>query len=237
MFARIALAVALGLTTLTAIAADKKTEIKSDEQKAGYAMGFQFGINLKKKGLEVPPDAFALGIEDALTTTQPRLPVEELQQALVTYQQKLVEEKKKQAAANSEKGDKYRAQNKKKSGVVELPSGLQYVVVTKGNGPKPKESDTVVVHYQGTLIDGKVFDSSIQRGTPATFQLQQIIPGWKEALILMPTGSKWKVVIPPHLAYGPNGVGNSIGPNETLLFDIELMEIKKADAAAPAPAK
>ena len=228
MFARIALAATLGLTALTAIAADNKVELKSDEQKAGYAMGFQLGISLKKKGLEIPPASFALGVEDALKTAKTRVPVEELQAALAIYKQKLMETKKAQAAANSQKGDKYRASNKKNEGVVELPSGLQYVIVTKGDGAKPKEIDTVVVHYQGTLIDGTIFDSSIQRGTPATFQLNKIIPGWKEALLMMPTGSKWKVVIPPHLAYGTNGVGSSIGPNETLLFDIELMEIKKA---------
>ncbi|HED17108.1 MAG TPA: FKBP-type peptidyl-prolyl cis-trans isomerase [Gammaproteobacteria bacterium] len=227
MFARIALAATLGLFAISAIAADKKTELKSDEQKAGYAMGFQLGINLKKKGLEIPPDAFALGVQDALKTATPRLPVEELQSALVTYQQKMIETKKAQAAINLKKGEKYRASNKKKDGVVELPSGLQYVIVTKGDGPKPKDTDTVVVHYQGTLINGTIFDSSIKRGTPATFQLNKIIPGWKEALLMMPSGSKWKVVIPPHLAYGANGVGNSIGPNATLLFDIELMEIKK----------
>ena len=228
MFARIALAATLGLTALTAIAADNKVELKSDEQKAGYAMGFQLGISLKKKGLEIPPASFALGVEDALKTAKTRVPVEELQAALAIYKQKLMETKKAQAAANSQKGDKYRASNKKNEGVVELPSGLQYVIVTKGDGAKPKEIDTVVVHYQGTLIDGTIFDSSIQRGTPATFQLNKIIPGWKEALLMMPTGSKWKVVIPPHLAYGASGVGSSIGPNETLLFDIELMEIKKA---------
>ncbi len=227
MFARIALAATLGLFAMTSIAAGSKTELKSDEQKAGYAMGFQLGINLKKKGLQIPPDSFALGVEDALKTAKPRIPVEELQAALVTYQQKLMEAQKAKAAANSVTGDKYRAANKKKEGVIELPSGLQYVIVTKGDGAKPKETDTVVVHYQGTLIDGTVFDSSIKRGTPATFQLNKIIPGWKEALLMMQTGSKWKVVIPPHLAYGANGVGNTIGPNSTLLFDIELMEIKK----------
>jgi len=227
MFARITLAATLGLFAMTAIAADSKTALKTDEQKAGYAMGFQLGINLKKKGLQIPAEPFALGVEDALTTAKPRMPVEALQAALVTYQQKLIEAKKAQAAVNSEQGDKYRASNKKKDGVVVLPSGLQYVIVTKGDGAKPKESDTVVVHYQGTLISGDVFDSSIKRGTPATFQVNKIIPGWKEALLMMPTGSKWKVVIPPHLAYGANGVGNSIGPNSTLLFDIELMEIKK----------
>ena len=228
MIARTALIVSLAASSSLALAGDPAKDIKTIDQKAGYALGYQLGMSLKNQGLEVEPVPFSQGIADALKSVDPRLPVKELQDALVKYQQKRMEARKKLAAENQEKGDKYRAAFKKEKGVVETASGLEYKVITKGNGPKPKADDTVVVHYRGTLVNGKEFDSSYKRGKPTTFQVKNVIPGWQEALKLMPAGSKWKIVVPPHLAYGAKGFKNAIGPNETLTFDVELLEVKKA---------
>ena len=136
--------------------------------------------------------------------------------------------KNQKAAANLKAGQDFLEANQQKPGVVTLPSGLQYVVISMGTGPKPQATDTVTCHYQGTLIDGKVFDSSVQRGQPATFPLQKVIKGWTEGLQLMPAGSKWRFFIPPHLAYGDRQMGSHIGPNSTLIFEVELLGIAPA---------
>ena len=138
---------------------------------------------------------------------------------------KLFQMKADKAAANLQAGQDFLAANKQKPGVTELPSGLQYQVLTEGNGPKPTAFNTVTCHYHGTMIDGTIFDSSVQRGKPASFPLSQVIKGWTEGVQLMPTGSKWRFFIPPHLGYGDRQVGGVIGPNSTLIFDVELLEI------------
>ncbi len=152
----------------------------------------------------------------------PEIMPDEANNILQDYFEKL---QKKQGNAAKEAGEKFMAENKKKEGVVVLPSGLQYKILTTGNGPKPKASDTVKCHYEGKLINGQIFDSSIRRGEPAEFPVSGVIAGWVEALQLMPVGSKWQLYIPAELAYGTHGAGQSIGPNETLIFDVELLAI------------
>ena len=152
----------------------------------------------------------------------PEIMPDEANNILQDYFDKLQQAKGKEAKA---KGEKFLAENKKKEGVVALPSGLQYKILTAGNGPKPKASDTVKCHYEGRLINGTVFDSSIRRNEPAEFPVSGVIAGWVEALQLMPVGSKWQLYIPSELAYGTHGAGQSIGPNQTLIFDVELLAI------------
>ena len=161
---------------------------------------------------------------------------EEIAETMQAFQQqqmaKMQEEQAAAGAKNAEAGEAFLAENGKQEGVVTTDSGLQYKVVTKGDGAKPKADDLVSVHYKGTLLDGKEFDSSYKRGEPAEFGVNQVIPGWTEALQLMPVGSKWELVIPADLAYGPGGAGGDIGPNSTLQFEVELLEIKDKEAAA-----
>jgi len=153
--------------------------------------------------------------------------MEDMQAAVLELQKQQQAERQVRGEKAKKEGDAYLAKNKKQKGVVELPSGVQYKVIIEGKGEKPKPTDTIVAHYKGTLIDGTEFDSSYKRGQPATFAVNQVIPGWQEILPMMPTGSKWQVVIPADKAYGARGAGANIGPNETLIFEVELLEIKK----------
>jgi FKBP-type peptidyl-prolyl cis-trans isomerase FklB len=209
----------------TAVGAEKSA-LTTEKQKFSYTIGFQIAQNIKKRGLDVDAKALAQAIEDILGGKQPQLSMADMQAAMAAFQKKQLEARAALAAKNQQAGESYLADNKKKDGVVTLPSGLQYKVMKKGSGKKPTAKDTVVVNYRGTLLNGEEFDSSYARGQPATLEVGGVIPGWREALQLMPVGSKWQVVIPPDLAYGPRGAGDSIGPNETLIFEIELVEIK-----------
>lgn len=207
-------------------AADKK--YNTQKEKLSYALGVQIGSNMKSQGItDVDAKAIGAAIADVMKGSKLQLSNEEMQAALTAYQQEM--QKKRSAAADTAKakGDKFLAENKKRKGVKVTDSGLQYEVLKEGKGEKPTATDTVTVHYHGSLIDGTVFDSSVKRGQPATFPLNGVIKGWTEIVQMMPVGSKWKVVIPPELAYGENGAGGSIGPNETLIFEIELISIKK----------
>lgn len=221
-----AMTLLLGCSAGTGVlAADKK--FTTEKEKLSYAIGVQLGGSLKQQGItDLDTAALAQAIDDMLNGRQPKVSVQEMQAALDAYRQKLMAEKEAEAKKASAAGDKFRKDNKKKKGVTELANGIQYEVLKKGDGKKPGKTDTVTVHYHGSLVDGKVFDSSVKRGQPATFPLNGVIKGWQEVLPLMPTGSKWKVVIPPELAYGAKGAGASIGPNETLIFEIELLAIK-----------
>jgi len=203
-------------------------EYKTQKERLSYAVGVQMGSSLKQQGLtDLDPKVVGQAIADVLADAKFKVSQEDMQAAITAYQQEA--NAKRNAAASKQKtaGDKFRAENKKRKGVTELANGIQYEVLKDGKGAKPKKTDTVTVHYHGTLIDGTVFDSSVKRGKPATFPLNGVIKGWQEVLPLIPTGAKWKVVIPPELAYGERGAGGSIGPNETLIFEIELIEIKK----------
>lgn len=222
MKTRFLVAISLCIATVGA-SADEATP-KTDDEKFSYAIGYQIAESVKRQGIEVDVGSLIQAIRDNLTETPLRISRPEMQATVVAYQQKKFQEL---SDKNEKAGKKYLAANKKEPGVVELPSGLQYRIVEEGNGKKPVSNDTVKVHYRGTLIDGTEFDSSYARGEPATFQIAGIINGWQEALVLMSEGAKWQVFIPPALAYGSGGAGQSIGPNETLVFEVELVSIEK----------
>ncbi len=204
------------------------------KQKFSYALGMNIGNglggNLKKQGVEVDWNIVAKGLKDAVAGGKTQLTEEEAQAVLKEVQtevQKQQQEKMKEAAdKNKSEGEAFLAANKGKEGVVTLPDGLQYKILTAGTGPKPAPTDSVVCNYRGTLINGTEFDSSYKRGQPATFGVGQVIKGWTEALQLMPVGSKWQLFIPSNLAYGPRGAGAEIGPDSTLIFEIELLSIQ-----------
>jgi FKBP-type peptidyl-prolyl cis-trans isomerase FklB len=188
-----------------------------------YSIGINIGENLAKQGLKPNVDILANAIADIISQKQTLIQPQECNAFIQSYFQK---EFSRKADASRKVGEDFLKQNATKDGVITTPSGLQYLVMTPGLGPKPLTTDKVKVHYHGTTIDGRVFDSSVDRGTPAEFGVTQVIKGWVEALQLMPTGSKWKLFIPSSLAYGPQGSGG-IGPNEVLIFEVELLEIVK----------
>ena len=191
--------------------------------KASYCFGLSIASNLLSSGVNtINTEAFVDAIRTVYAGQMPEIKPEEANQILQDYFNKLQNERGKAA---KEAGEQFLKDNKSKEGVVTLKSGLQYKVISTGNGAIPKSSDTVKCHYEGRLINGAVFDSSIRRGEPAEFPVNGVIAGWVEALQLMPVGSKWQLYIPSDLAYGPHGAGQAIGPNETLIFDIELLDI------------
>ena len=210
---------------------------KTRKEKFSYALGMNIGNglgqNLKKQSVEFDPNLVANGLKDSLSGGKTLLTADEAQTVLREVQvemQKEQQEKMKQAAEkNKSSGEAFLAANKDKEGVVTLPSGLQYKVLTEGTGAKPAADDSVVCNYRGTLTDGKEFDSSYKRGEPATFPVKGVIKGWTEALQLMPVGSKWQLFVPPSLAYGEQGAGADIGPNATLIFEVELISIKEKE--------
>lgn len=218
-------------------------KFKSSAEKNSYAIGVMIANdmlrNLKRGGYDADPAVVARAFTDAFTSTNAVLTTAEAEAIVRAYSTDLrakAEEKRKvEGEKNKAEGEKFLAENKDKDGVITLPSGLQYKVLTSGTGPKPSTNDTVVTHYTGTLLDGTEFDSSVGRGRPATFGVTRVIKGWTEALQLMPVGSKWQLFIPGDLAYGPAGSPPKIGPNAVLTFDIELLEIKPPASPAPAP--
>ena len=225
--------------TATAPASSQPLVLKTDKEKLSYAIGMNIGQSMKKDSLDIDPAILSRAIKDAVTGSKPAMTEEEARTIVTAFRTEMV--KKQQAEAqkagevNKQAGDKFLAENKTKDGVVTLPSGLQYKVIKQGDGPKPTASDTVVTNYRGTLIDGKEFDSSYKRGQPATFPVGQVIKGWTEALQLMPVGSKWQLFIPANLAYGDKSPGGDIGPNSTLVFDIELLSIEQKKPADKQP--
>lgn len=213
------------LAVLASMNAWGATEIKTDLQKFSYAIGFQIAQGMKKDNINVDANALATAIEDVLNGSQPRISIEDMQQAVAMVRDEKIKEHKAMAEKNQKTGADFLQQNKGKEGVVTLDSGLQYKVLKNGAGNTPKASDSVLVHYEGKLINGTVFDSSYARGEPAKLTVNGVIKGWQEALQLMKEGDKWQLFIPGDLAYGPNGAGGMIGPNETLLFEVELVKI------------
>ena len=199
-------------------------------EKLSYALGMSMGNNFKSSGIEeLNIKEFADGVSAVFEGAQPKMSYDEAKNVIRDFFMAL-EQKQNEAAAkmgevNKAAGEAFLAENAKRAEVKTTESGLQYEVLAEGNGEKPAASDTVVVHYTGSLIDGTVFDSSVERGTPATFGVTQVIPGWVEALQLMQVGAKWRLYIPSDLAYGPRGAGGAIGPNATLIFDVELLQI------------
>jgi FKBP-type peptidyl-prolyl cis-trans isomerase FklB len=201
-------------------------ELETDTQKLSYIIGYQFGHSMQQQGIDLDKKAFMLAIEDALSKTPSRLSSEQVKAVMNAMQKQKQQQQTEQAEKNKAAGEAFLKANKEKQGVIELPSGLQYKIIQQGKGKTPTADDTVVVNYRGTLINGTEFDSSYKRDQPVTFKVSEVIKGWQEILKLMPVGSKWQAVIPPELAYGERGAGQFIGPDETLIFDIELLEIK-----------
>lgn len=211
----------------TAMAQD---EGGADSGEVSYILGYNLGNNLNSDPFEVDIDRFIKGFRDAMEGAEAEFSEAQMQEIMMKFQQEMLaqeQERMEQASGeNAQKGAAFLEENKQREGVKTTDSGLQYEVIEQGEGPKPEAGDTVTVHYTGTLLDGTKFDSSRDRGQPATFPVQGVIPGWTEALQLMPVGSKWKLFIPSELAYGQRGAGGVIGPNQTLIFDVELMAIE-----------
>jgi len=202
------------------------TSLTSDEQRASYGIGRQIGDQLTENsfdGLDV--EAVCAGIRDALKDAPLAVPPEQINAAFDAVQRRMALAQAEQGAALATQGSQFLTDNAVRAGVITTPSGMQYEVITMGSGTKPTRSSTVRTHYHGTLVDGTVFDSSYQRGEPAEFPVGGVIAGWTEALQMMPTGSKWRLFLPPQLAYGERGAGGAIGPNATLIFDVELLDI------------
>jgi FKBP-type peptidyl-prolyl cis-trans isomerase FklB len=237
---RVFLAVATAALVLgSALAQDPGTE-KAGKQPAGtlddlkskasYSYGYSLGRNLKLQGVDMDAELIARGLLDAIGGSSPALKDQDMQAALQTFGQQFQVKQagmaSRLAATNKAQGEKFLSENKAKPGVVTLPSGLQYKILKEGTGEKPRATDTVTVHYEGKLVDGTVFDSSHKRGQPASFQVKGVIPGWTEALQLMPVGSTWQLFIPSNLAYGAKPPpGGLIGPNAVLTFQVQLLKI------------
>ena len=212
-----------------AAAADGEVKLESSLERLSYMLGYRIGFSLHGQGMqEIDPAVLAAAIEDALNQRDPRLTAEEMQAAEAEYRAGLASTQAREAEANLAAGEAFLASNAGNEGVVEMPGGLQYRILRAGEGPKPAADDRVVVHYRGRLLDGTEFDSSYRRGEPAEFMVGGVIRGWQEALQAMPKGSRWEVWIPAALAYGERGAGGAIGPNQTLHFEIELIEVKPA---------
>lgn len=227
--------------------AEDALALDTTEQRLSYGIAYGLGQRLQADKIPLDVPAFAAGLGDAYEGREPKLSEEEIGQEMQAYQQsrqaemeeeqaRFAEEQARLAEENAAAGDAFREQNAAAEGVATTESGLQYKVLTAGDGPKPSAEDTVEVNYRGTLIDGTEFDSSYARGSSVSFGLNQVIPGWTEGLQLMPVGSKYQFVIPPELAYGPAGAGQQIGPNSTLIFEVELLGIPSQQEEAEAEA-
>jgi FKBP-type peptidyl-prolyl cis-trans isomerase FklB len=214
-------------------AAGSVTTLKDTKEKFSYALGLSLGTNLHQQDVDIDPNIVAQGLKDASSNGKHLLTDQEAAAVLTQMQgevrQKQMAKMKEMESKNKADGAAFLAANRAKPGVVTLPSGLQYKIITAGTGPKPTASDTVVCNYRGTLTDGKEFDSSYKRGQPATFPVSGVIKGWTEALQLMPVGSKWQLVIPAELGYGDRGAGADIAPGSTLVFEVELLSIQSKE--------
>lgn len=213
--------------------AGDQVNLKTQKDKVSYIIGLNIGTSMKRQSVEVNPDILLKGLKDGLSGSKPALSTDEMRKVMTAFnaqmRKKHDKELKKVGKKNEEAGEKFLAENKKKEGVVTLPDGLQYKILTKGKGKSPTINDIVTVNYRGTLLDGKEFDSSYKRGRPSTFPVKGVIAGWKEALQLMKPGAKWELFIPSKLAYGERGAGAVIPPNSTLIFEVELLSVKKAE--------
>lgn len=226
----------LGVVLLSGQAsAAEKTVLKTEKDKVNYGIGVSVGRNFKQQGMDVDVNLVVKGMKDALAGKKLLLSEDELRKTMVAYQQELrqkqMQTRKMAAMDNRKEGENFLAENKKKEGVVTLPNGLQYKILKAGEGKKPTAEDTVEVKYRGTFINGTEFDSS--GAETRTFKVTGVIPGWREALQLMPVGSKWQLFVPSDLAYAEKGLGQVIMPNTTLIFEIELVGIKSAGAEVP----
>jgi len=203
------------------------SELKTDKDKLSYIFGVQVGQGLRAEGIELEMDAFTAGIQDMLAGNESQIGQATAEKLVSAYQEKKQLEIAEISAKKQNESATFLANNAKNDGFVVTASGLQYKIIEKGEGKSPTREDKVIAHYTGKLLDGTVFDSSHDRGEPATFPVSGVIKGWQEALPMMKEGANWQIVVPANLAYGDRGVGNLIGPNETLIFDIELVSISK----------
>ena len=226
---KLKLIVILGILFLVSqVNAQENLVLKNQKDKISYIIGMDIGTNLKKQSIDIDSNILAKGVKDALAGTKPLLTEQEIQETMVAFQKEMMAKQAEVAKKNKAEGEAFLTENKKKEGVKTLSSGLQYKVIKAGTGKKPKSTDTVTAHYRGTLINGTEFDSSYKRGQPATFPVSGgMIPGWTEALQLMEEGAKWQLFIPSNLAYGEKGAGRDIGPNATLIFEIEMVSIQE----------
>jgi FKBP-type peptidyl-prolyl cis-trans isomerase FklB len=231
------LIICLGAVCIASIGlAQDKAPLKDQKDKASYSIGYDIGETFKKQNVELNPDALFGGLKDALAGKEATLTKEDREKTLQAFQKEMMEKQiaasKEAATKNTAEGEKFLAENKKKDGVKTTASGLQYKILKEGSGPSPKETDTVVTNYKGTLIDGTEFDSSYKRNEPASFPVNRVIKGWTEALQLMKPGAKYQLFIPSSLGYGERGAGQLIGPNATLIFEVELLSIKPPEPSA-----
>jgi len=203
------------------------SELKTDKDKLSYIFGVQVGQGLRAEGVELEMDAFTAGIQDMLAGNESQIGQATAEKLVSAYQEKKQLEIAEISAKKQNESATFLANNAKNDGFVVTATGLQYKILEEGKGKSPTSEDKVIAHYTGKLLDGTVFDSSHDRGEPATFPVSGVIKGWQEALPMMKVGGKWQIVVPANLAYGDRGVGNLIGPNETLIFDIELVSISK----------
>ena len=228
------------LCLVSTAVAQERTPLKDSKDKISYSIGLDIGSTLKRQKVDVNADAISAGLKDAISGAKPLMSDEEVKQTMTAFSKYFMEKQaaatKEAAQKNAAAGEKFLAENKNKPGVKTTASGLQYKVVKEGTGPTPKSSDTVVTNYRGTLLNGTEFDSSYKRGQPATFPVSGVIKGWTEALQLMKVGSKYQIYVPAALAYGPRAAGQDIGPNETLIFDIELEGIQPSAESSPSAA-
>ena len=213
---------------------DKSAPLKDSKDKVSYSIGLNIGLNLKKQNVSINPDTLALGLKDALTG-KPQMTDEQVKETMTAFEKEMIDKQKAVGVKNQADGEKFLAENKKKEGVKTTASGLQYKVIKEGSGAQPKETDTVMANYRGTLINGTEFDSSYKRGQPTTFPVSGVIKGWTEALQMMKVGSKYQLFIPANLAYGERAMGPDIGPNSTLIFEVELVGIQGGQTPGPSP--
>ena len=211
--------------------------IDNQIDRVNYSIGYQIGGDFKSQGMELNPELLIKGILDALSGQEPLMTSKEMRHTLIDFKEKIMAadalQQQHMAKQHLEEGKIFLAENAKKEGVKTLPSGLQYRILEEGEGESPKPTDMVTVHYRGTLIDGTEFDSSYSRNEPATFRADRVIKGWKEALQLMKPGAKYQLFIPPDLAYGERGGGSKIGPNRTLIFEVELLSVQREQGLSP----
>src|SRR6266576_2486126 len=228
--------VSASLLALPLFAQEKSPQLKDQKDKVSYSIGMNIGFNLSKQKVDINPDILAAGIKDAIAG-KPQLTQDQVKEVMAQFEKDMEQKQKQAGEKNKTDGAKFLEENKKKPGVKTTASGLEYKVEKEGTGAQPKPTDMVSVNYRGTLIDGTEFDSSYKRGQPATFPVNGVIKGWTEALQLMPVGSKWQLFVPSSLAYAERGAGGDIGPNATLIFEVELLSIQeksKTDQTKPA---
>src|SRR6266852_2992227 len=229
---RLILIVSASLLAFPLFGQEKSPQFKDQKDKVSYAIGMQIGFNLVRQKVDINPDILNAGMKDAIAG-KPQLTPDQVKDVMAQFEKDMEQKQKQLGEKNKTDGAKYLEENKKKPGVKTTASGLQYKVVKDGTGAQPKATDMVTVNYRGTLIDGTEFDSSYKRGQPATFPVNGVIKGWTEALQLMKQGSKYQLFIPSNLAYGERAMGPDIGPNATLIFEVELQDVKPPPTPAP----